>query len=293
MKTRPGQPRTLIVIPAYNEAVRIGAVLNSIRHLKEDILVIDDGSEDDTAKIASRLGFKVHSLPVNSGLTAIYSAAEELGKSLNYSHILSVDADGQHDPDYIPAFLEAFEHYDLVSGCRFFRPETVPAPKIASNLFAIMLFREILQKSLPDVACGFRGWKIGTISQAPETNPGKMTPSRFGIVYSMMIRHILAGKEAGFVRIPAIYHPGDPLNTKIPEIISLLTVILRYKKQGDSLQAALDLVRDKRNFSLYLSGYRFEAKRVTDNAYLFETDHDRAIGYFRNVHELKEYEHKS
>ena len=289
MKTSPEHPRILIVIPAFNEAGRIGAVLDTIRHLSGDILVIDDGSEDETAAVVSRLGFRVHSLPVNSGLTAIYATAETLGRSWNYSHILSVDADGQHDPRYIPEFLRAFDRYDLVSGTRFFHPETIPAPKIASNLFASLLLREILHKSLPDVACGFRGWRIGTISLAPGAKPGDTVPGRFGIVYSMMIRHLLAGKEAGFVRIPAIYHTGDPLNTKTAEIISLLSVVKQYPA-GKSLEAVLEEVRNKRNFGLYLSGFRFEAKRVPGDAYVFETDHARAIEYFRNVHQLPEYE---
>jgi glycosyltransferase involved in cell wall biosynthesis len=253
--------------------------------------VIDDGSTDDTARLVSGLGFLCHPQPENAGLTDAYTFAEMYARENKYTHILSLDGDGQHDPRFIPAFLEAMTRFDLVSGNRFHDPGQLPDPKIASNLFAILLFREALNIILPDVSCGFRGWKTGMFRDQAGRMGETAGSRRYGVVYEMLLKHTREGKPTGFVKIPAIYHKNDPLNTKIPEIIGLLSMVVRYKNSG-AIQSILDHVLNKRNFSINLSGFRFDARVVSADAYVFETEMTNARQFLRSNHNQPEDEHK-
>ncbi len=292
MKTSEKHVRPLIVIPAYNEEQRIGALLLRMGQWKHDVLVIDDGSADATATLVARLGFRCHSQRENSGLTDAYIFAELYAGENNYTHILSLDGDGQHDPRYIPDFLEALEVFELVSGNRFHDPELLPDPKIASNLFAILLFREALNIALPDVSCGFRGWKTGMFEARAGHKGATEISRRYGVVYEMLLTHTKEGKPTGFVKIPAIYHENDPLNTKIPEIVGLLSTVVRYNNSG-AIQSILDHVLNKRNFSINLSGFRFDARVASADAYIFETEMTNARQFLKSIQNQLENERKS
>jgi glycosyltransferase involved in cell wall biosynthesis len=282
MKGSEGHIRALIAIPAYNEEKRIGNLLLKLGQRKEDVFVIDDGSADHTARLVSGLGFRCHSQQVNAGLTAAYALAEKFAVENGYTHILAIDADGQHDPQCIPAFLEAMTMFDLVSGNRFHEITLIPDVKIASNLFAILLFREVLDIALPDVSCGFRGWKTGLFFPEGEHAGQPAINLRYGIVYEMLLKHFMGGNIAGFVKIPAIYHEYDPVNTKIPEIIGLLSMVNKYKK-SNVIQSVMDDVLNRRNFSLNLSGFTFDVSLVSDDAFVFETDMIRARQVFKTI----------
>ena len=287
----PGM-KTLIAIPAYNEQRHIGALLVQLARHRNNVLVIDDGSTDQTAGIVIDAGFRCISLPVNNGLTAAFVQAGQVASREGYSHILMLDADGQHDPDDIPEFIRTLGTYDLVSGNRFHDPDGIPIAKIASNLFAILLIREVTGILLPDVACGYRGWKSG-IAGLPSLSGASADPSlRFGLVYDMLIRHLNAGKEVGFVNIRAIYHPQDPVNTKITEILSLLSTILKFKHIPE-VARVYESVMKKENFIIYLSGFRFEGRLVSDDAYLFETEPGEALHFFKAIPNTPRHEHKS
>ncbi len=117
------QPKILIIIPAYNEGKNIGAVLMGIR--KESpgipILVINDGSSDDTEKTAREHNAKVISLPFNSGYGVTLQTGFLYAVKNNYSIVVQMDSDGQHDPENIKNLLEEIqkEQYDVVIGSRF------------------------------------------------------------------------------------------------------------------------------------------------------------------------------
>ena len=113
----------VLVIPAYQEAERLGAVLEAVARagVECEVVVIDDGSRDATAEVAARAGARVLRHPFNLGYGAAlqtgYKYALERGASL----LVQMDADGQHDPADVPALLAAVERgeCDLVVGSRF------------------------------------------------------------------------------------------------------------------------------------------------------------------------------
>ncbi len=116
-----GIGRVLVAIPAWNEQGSIGDVIRSVReHRPEaDILVVNDGSTDDTATVARDAGATVVSLPFNVGVGGAMRTAFLYAKREGYSALVQVDADGQHDPADLDRVLDGLEAADVVVGTRF------------------------------------------------------------------------------------------------------------------------------------------------------------------------------
>ena len=113
--------RTLVVIPAWNEATTVADVIDELGREQPglDVLVVDDGSTDATAAVASGAGATVLRLPFNLGIGGALRAGFRYARRHGYGAVVQVDADGQHVPSWIPALLEGLETADLVIGARF------------------------------------------------------------------------------------------------------------------------------------------------------------------------------
>lgn len=115
--------RTLVVIPAHNEAENIGPVLREIEsyRLCADVVVVDDGSSDATSAMAAQAGAKVLRLPFNSGYGAAVQTGVLYAARSGYDICVLLDADGQHDPKYVPYLIGpvASGEADLAIGSRF------------------------------------------------------------------------------------------------------------------------------------------------------------------------------
>jgi len=113
--------RVIAVIPAYNEAGRIAQTIDGVRPLVDDIVVVDDGSSDMTADEARATGAVVLRHVINRGQGAGLRTGTEAALRLGADVIVHVDADGQHDPSFIPALLRpiAEGQAEIVFGSRF------------------------------------------------------------------------------------------------------------------------------------------------------------------------------
>jgi len=114
----------LIILPAYNEDAHIGKVIDSIMKLKEpclDILVIDDGSKDNTANVVKNKNVPIVRHPINLGYGAALQTGFRFAKDGGYKYVITMDADGQHDPFSIPSLISTMESKDadVVIGSRF------------------------------------------------------------------------------------------------------------------------------------------------------------------------------
>jgi len=111
----------VVVIPAYNEDLVIGSVVLRARKCAEMVIVVDDGSQDDTAEIARLAGAEVLVMPRNGGKAAALMAGFEHAKEYSYAAVVMMDADGQHNPEEIMAVAEPVfaGKADLVIGSRF------------------------------------------------------------------------------------------------------------------------------------------------------------------------------
>jgi glycosyltransferase involved in cell wall biosynthesis len=144
------------LIPGFNEAPRIGAVVEAARaHLP--VIVVDDGSSDGTAEAARAAGATVIEQRPNQGKGAALRAGFRRALDDGVEAILTLDADGQHDPAEIPAFLAAGAvepRPDLVIGRRNFR--AMPAMRRLSNVIGGRAFSWAVGRDIPDNQSGYR-----------------------------------------------------------------------------------------------------------------------------------------
>jgi glycosyltransferase involved in cell wall biosynthesis len=155
-------PRVLIILPAWNEEDGLPSVLREIQEQLPyvDTLVVDDGSADNTASVAKAAGSAVAQLPFNLGVGGAMRLGYRYAQQHGYDVAIQVDADGQHDPAYIPALLDrlATGEADLVIGARFAGDGNykVGGPrKWAMKLLSVVLSR-ITRTKLTDTTSGFR-----------------------------------------------------------------------------------------------------------------------------------------
>jgi glycosyltransferase involved in cell wall biosynthesis len=155
--------RRLAVVPAYNESATITAVVAGLhRHAPAfDVLVVDDGSTDDTLARAEEAGAKVIRLPFNLGIGGAVQAGFVYGEEQGYDRVAQVDGDGQHDPAELARLDAAMtaEPVNMVCGSRFLsRDLKYPAPisrRTGIHVFAFLLSRLVGQR-VSDPTSGFR-----------------------------------------------------------------------------------------------------------------------------------------
>jgi glycosyltransferase involved in cell wall biosynthesis len=147
--------RILALVPAYNEGARVRAVVEGARkHLP--VLVVDDGSLDDTAAQAGNAGAELLRQTPNQGKGAALRAGFRRALDAAFDAVVTLDADGQHDPSEIPAFLERFDTHgaDLIIGARDFR--YMPPIRRFANTVGRRCFSWALGQHVRDNQSGFR-----------------------------------------------------------------------------------------------------------------------------------------
>lgn len=150
-----------IIMPAFNEEQNIGKTLSLIpKNISEklEIIVVDDGSTDDTLKIASMYDTIIIEHPINKGNGAAIQTGLKFCKNANYDIVIIIDADGQHEPSYITDFIKPIveEHYDYVIGNRFyyFYDMTI-VKKVCSRVMSFIL-SFFLDQKISDPTMGYR-----------------------------------------------------------------------------------------------------------------------------------------
>jgi dolichol-phosphate mannosyltransferase len=167
--------RTLVVVPTYNEAENIGALLAAVRTTTPDVdvLVVDDASPDGTGKLAEDAGERLGRIDVlhrdgKSGLGSAYRAGFSVGLERGYDLLVEMDADFSHDPATLPALLEASADADVVIGSRYVPGAAIPnwtllrlAISKIGNLYASFA----LGLKVEDSTAGYRVYRRSALEQ--------------------------------------------------------------------------------------------------------------------------------
>jgi glycosyltransferase involved in cell wall biosynthesis len=177
----------LIVIPIHNEARYLADVIAEIKkYLCEgaDILAIDDGSTDETPAVLAAIdGIEVLTHPTNLGygqtLIDGFTCAIERG----YDHVMTIDADWQHEPHLIEEFCKTLDRADVVSGSRYLLPsnEEPPADRREINERVTAMINEITGYGITDAFCGFKAYRVDAVKRLELTEPGYGMPMQFWI----------------------------------------------------------------------------------------------------------------
>ncbi|MEV1075410.1 glycosyltransferase family 2 protein [Micromonospora parva] len=152
--------RTLIIIPALNESGSIADVVGEVRGELPgvDVLVVDDGSTDRTAAVATAAGATVAKLPYNLGVGGAMRLGYRYARDHNYDVAIQIDADGQHDPRYVPKLVDLLDENDLVIGARFAGEGdySVRGPRRWAMVMLSAVLSRVARTKLTDTTSGFR-----------------------------------------------------------------------------------------------------------------------------------------
>ena len=171
-----------IIIPAYNEASRIGEVIRGVKKFTKNIIVVDDGSTDKTGEVAKKEKAVVLRHRINLGKGAAMKTGVETAFSLGAQGVILMDADGQHDPKHIPDFLAKLdEDYDIVFGSRNLS-FGVPLVRFLGNKFGSVLISLIFGIYRSDMLCGFMAFTKKTYPKI------KWDSSRYGVETEIVAR---------------------------------------------------------------------------------------------------------
>ena len=151
------------MVPAYNESATVAEVVDALHRQAPqfDVLVVDDGSTDDTGRVAERAGAPVLRLPFNLGIGGAVQAGFSYALDNGYERMIQVDADGQHMPEEMMVLTDAMDQdptIDMVCGSRFLTDKGYPAPvsrRTGIHIFAFLLSRIVGQR-VSDPTSGFR-----------------------------------------------------------------------------------------------------------------------------------------
>lgn len=153
-------PTVLVVIPAFNEVATIASVVADVRSAlpSADLLVIDDGSSDGTARAAREAGAAVAQLPFNLGVGGAMRTGYRHAVRGGYDAVVQVDGDGQHDPSYISSLLSQLATHDLVIGARFAGAGDYQAcgPRRWAMRMLAHVMSQVVRTPLDDATSGFR-----------------------------------------------------------------------------------------------------------------------------------------
>ena len=224
-------PNISVIIPAYNEGEVIGNVIKQIREVvntideDHEIIVIDDGSQDNTAQSASEAGATVIQHPYNIG----NGAAVKSGFRHAHGKILvTIDGDGQHDPHDILKLVNRIGPYDMVVGSRNRKSETAAHRDIANMVFN-SLATYVSGRKIEDLTSGFRAVKARIARQFVY-----LLPNKFSYPTTITLSVVRAGYSLGYESIRFSRRDGNtkskikPLQDGIRFLLIILKIAVFY-----------------------------------------------------------------
>lgn len=193
--------KTCVVIPAYNEEKVIGEVVKRVRSKHLDVLVVDDGSKDNTSLIAEKCGAVVQRNDRNMGKGASLVKGFNYALGKGFDAVITMDGDGQHCAEDIENFLHSAVSCEgaIFIGDRMGQTKNMPVVRVLTNRFMSWLISCLVKQKVPDSQCGFRLIKRQVLEKI------KIKTLKFEIESEMLIRAARLGFEIRSVPIKTIY----------------------------------------------------------------------------------------
>lgn len=216
--------KTCVVIPTYNESQNIAGIVNGVKRLNLDVLVVDDGSTDNTAEIAGKAGAFVITNSSNSGKGHSIKEGISLALQKGCDSVLTMDGDGQHDPADIPNFLTraADDNVDMLLGNRMHDVRDMPFLRRATNIFMSFLISKIARQRIPDTQCGFRLIKRRVLESS------RLLSECFEIESEMILEAAKNNYRIDSMPIATIYRNEKSWIRPLRDTLRFIGLLLRY-----------------------------------------------------------------
>lgn len=196
--------RWLAALPVFNEVQYVANILDQVVSYAADVLVVDDGSSDGTAEIlAARDDIQVIRHDQNQGYGAALTSAFRYTIEHGFDGLVTLDCDGQHQPQRIPEFIEAAGDAEMISGSRYLKnydgDDAPPEERYAINRRITNELNQRLGFQLTDAFCGFKAYRASALQQLDITDTGYAMPLQ------LWVQAAAAGWSVVEIPVPLIY----------------------------------------------------------------------------------------
>lgn len=216
-----------VIIPGYREQGRIGPVVELVRNMVATVVVVDDGSDDDTAGEARSAGAVVLVHEVNRGKGAALDTGFRWAREEGYEFIIAMDADGQHAPEDIPAFIAEYRRnkVPVLIGNRMDNTVNMPLIRRWTNRTMSWLLSREMGQFVPDTQCGYRLYRCDVLEGV------SCGSARFDAESEMLLALAGKGVRIGSVPIRVIY--GDEKSKINParDTVRFFRMLRRFRKE--------------------------------------------------------------
>ena len=218
------------IIPAYQVAETVHDVVEKAREYAPVVIVVDDGSTDDTAACARQAGAMVLRHDQNEGKGAALNTGLTAARAMKAEFVITLDADGQHEPAAIADFVEAYRRTGIpvLLGNRMGNPSGMPLVRWLTNRFMSWLLSRIMNQYVADTQCGYRLYRceiipfIGTESQ------------RFSAESEVLLHLADRGVRMGSVRVKTIYDGSHSAINPLVDTYRFFMMLIKYNKKRRS-----------------------------------------------------------
>ena len=224
---------TIVIIPSYNEARTIGKIVKDIVNMGLSVLVIDDGSYDNTEREALDHGALVirHTGNLGKGVS-VREGIEYVLEKMNYDWLIMMDGDGQHDPADIPSFMAATKdgEVDIVIGNRMMQTKTMPSSRYWTNKFTSWVLSRICGQKIPDSQCGYRLIRINALRNI------KLTTDKYDIESEIIVEAAEDNLRIKSVPIRTIYCEEISGINPVRDTVKFFQLVHKYHHKRNGLR---------------------------------------------------------
>ena len=213
------------IVPAYNAEETVGPVVKGALGFLPTVIVADDGSSDDTARVAEGAGAVVIRLPENRGkghcLRLLFAEARKRG----FDAVIALDSDGQHDPADIPRFLDAHRNDpgSVIVGSRMADEDSIPVHRRNSMLVARFYICLAANRYLDDTQCGYRLYPLSVVESIA------LHKNRYVTETELLLKAGDSGIPIRSLPIPAVYRRNQKTYFRsVPDVAAISVYVISY-----------------------------------------------------------------
>lgn len=213
------------LIAAYNEAPTIRAVLDGSRPYVDGIVVVDDGSDDDTASLAERAGASVLRHPHNEGKGVAVRTGLAHVLQEDFTHVLFIDGDLQHNPADIPLLVEKAEHGlgEFVVAERVFNKNSMPRSRYYANTIGSRVMSKLTATSIRDSQSGFRLIRSDLLREL------SLTARRYEIEAEILVKLVRRGARVERVPVASTWSGTTSKMRPIRDVFRICMLTMHYR----------------------------------------------------------------
>ena len=215
--------KTCVIIPTYNEDREIGRLVREIKQQGLDVLVIDDGSSDNTSRIARDNGAIVLRNEDNKGKGASLIKGFRYALNNGFDAVITMDGDGQHQPQEISYFIRLAKYSDsgILIGNRMQRSKNMPLIRLLTNRIMSRFISCLVRQKIPDTQCGFRLIKKDVLKSV------SLVTSKYETESELLIRSSRLGFKIESLPIKTMYTGEKSRINPFIDTLRFIRLILR------------------------------------------------------------------